>query len=266
MPGFFYPDFSLEENMPNQLAHYIFARRVWQALDPALRHRIDADSPAFHVGSFGPDPLFADPLSRCRSEGIFLHRQPGRVALERLRFSLRVKLPCAAEYAAGFFAHYALDRCCHPELKAMHARGEANHLAIEAAFDRELAYRHPDFACRHLMLNWNLCRAAVETYHTLSVRRFRSDVRRYRALCRLLSLPAGNRLCAVPGKFNPDWDGILPYPRPDAGIRRGMDYLDSQLQDLIPETADQMTRFFEAVLHDLPLDSWVDADFAGRVL
>ena len=251
--------------MPNLIAHSIFARRVWDALEPSLQRRIDASSPAYFVGSFGPDPLFADPLPRCRNEGIRLHRQPGRVALERLRFALQVKLPCAAEYAAGFFAHYALDRLCHPELIAMQARGEANHLAIEAAFDRELILRKDNNLPDRLHLDWHLCRAAVETYHTLSVRRFRSDVRLYRAMHRLVMLPAGKNICAIPGRFNPAWDGVLPYPQPSEGIRRGMDFLDAQIHDGASIAAEQLGRYFYAIDHDLPLDPWVDADFAGRI-
>ena len=46
--------------MPDQLAHYIFGRRALAAADRSLRSRVDPDSAAFRLGTFGPDPLFTD--------------------------------------------------------------------------------------------------------------------------------------------------------------------------------------------------------------
>ena len=68
--------------MPDQLAHYLFARRVWAAC-VELRRRIDPASPAFRVGSFGPDPLFNDLSGARRAQGFGAHRRPGREALEK---------------------------------------------------------------------------------------------------------------------------------------------------------------------------------------
>lgn len=250
--------------MPDQLAHYIFGRRVLAAADRGLRSRVDPDSTAFRLGTFGPDPLFTDPNGRHRAEGFGLHRQPGFVTLERMRDAVRGDLPGAADYAAGLFTHYALDRLCHPDLKAMDARGEARHLPLEAAYDRELYQRGEGTLPRRIFPADADCRAAVQVYHSLTPRQFRSDVRVYWALRRALVLQNGRFLASLPGKLSPAWDGIIPYSEPSEGIRRGIDMLDGKLRSCVDEAAEQLQRYFSAIDADAPLDSWTKADFAGR--
>lgn len=55
--------------MPDQIAHYLFARRVLAAAPSGVRARVCADSNAFRAGTFGPDPLFNDPSPRRRGLG-----------------------------------------------------------------------------------------------------------------------------------------------------------------------------------------------------
>ena len=66
--------------MPDQLAHFLFARRVWSLLGD-LRTRINPASAAFRAGSFGPDPLFNDLSTHRRGQGLAVHRRSGRDAL-----------------------------------------------------------------------------------------------------------------------------------------------------------------------------------------
>lgn len=250
--------------MPDQLAHYVFARRVWKACGRALRDRIDPDSIAFRLGTFGPDPLFTDLNARHRAEGFGLHRQPGFVALERMRESVRGGLPRAADYAAGFFTHYALDRLCHPELKAMDARGEVRHLPLEAAYDRALYLRGEGELPRRIFPGEADCRAAVEMYHSLTPRQFRADVRLYWAMRRALATQSGTFLASLPGKLSPAWDGIIPYAEPSEGVLRGIAMLDQKLKEGAPVAAEQLERYFAAIDAGAPLDAWVAPDFAGK--
>ena len=250
--------------MPDQLAHYVFARRVWKACGRALRDRIDPDSIAFRLGTFGPDPLFTDLNARHRAEGFGLHRQPGFVALERMRDAVRRDMPGAADYAAGFFTHYALDRLCHPELKAMDARGEAKHLPLEAAYDWELYHRGALALPRRIFPSDADCRAATQVYHSLTPHQYRADVRIYWAMRRALVLQKGRFLARLPGKLSPAWDGIIPHAEPSEGIRRGIEILDGKLRDCVDEAAEQLERYFSAIDADAPLDKWTAPDFAGR--
>lgn len=250
--------------MPDQLAHYIFGKRVLAAADRSLRSRVDPDSTAFRLGTFGPDPLFTDLSASHRAEGFGLHRQPGFVALERMRASVRGGMPGAADYAAGFFTHYALDRLCHPELKAMDARGEAKHLPLEAAYDRELYQRGALELPRRIFPGDADCRAAVQMYVSLTPHQYRADVRVYWAMRRALVLQNGRFLASLPGKLSAAWDGVIPYAEPSEGIRRGIAMLDQKLRDCVDEAAEQLERYFSAIEADAPLDKWTAPDFAGR--
>ena len=250
--------------MPDQLAHYLFGKRVLAAADRGLRSRVDPDSTAFRLGTFGPDPLFTDPNGRHRVEGFGLHRQPGFVALERMREAVRSGMPGAADYAAGFFTHYALDRLCHPELKAMDARGEAKHLPLEAAYDWELYHRNAMELPKRIFPSEADCRAAIQMYHSLTPHQYRADVRVYWALRRALVLQKGRFLASLPGKLSLAWDGIIPHAEPSEGIRRGIEMLDGKLRDCVSEAAEQLQRYFSAIDADAPLDRWTKADFAGR--
>ena len=250
--------------MPDTLAHLLYARRVLEAAAPQLRARVCADSPAFRAGTFGPDPLFNDPNPRRRAEGFEMHRRAGREAMERMRAPVRGRMPWAADYAAGFFCHYALDRLCHPELKAMDARGEAKHLPLEAAYDRELYQRGAGELPKRIFPGDADCRAAVEMYQTLTPHQYRADVRVYWAMRRALVLQNGRFLATLPGKLSPAWDGIIPHAEPSEGIRRGIAMLDDRLRDCVDEAAEQLERYFSAIEADAPLDKWTAPDFAGR--
>ncbi|MBQ8507006.1 MAG: zinc dependent phospholipase C family protein [Clostridia bacterium] len=248
--------------MPDQLAHYLFARRVWAAAGE-LKPRIDPASPAFRAGSFGPDPLFNDFSSERRSQGFGMHRRPGREALEKLREPLKQNLPGAADYAAGFFTHYALDRLCHPDLKAMDARGEAKHVPTETAYDRALYLRGGCRLPRHIILSESACRIAAGMYEGVSARQFRLDLAAYWKLRRMLILGGGTKIADIADRLNPAWKGIVPSGTPSEGTLRGIKMLDGLLDAGVPIAAVQLERFFHAVENDLPLDGWTDFNFAG---
>ena len=249
--------------MPDQLAHIRFARRVLEAADPSVRARVDADSMAFRCGTFGPDPLFNDPLPSGRAEGFGLHRKPGRIALERMRAPVRAGMPCAADYAAGFFCHYALDRLCHPELKAMAERGEAQHVAVETAYDRVLLARSGDDVPRRIQLTDSAVRAAAAMYEGISPARFRVDLAVYWRI-RCFSLFRGSSILApIPGIIKSSLDGLIPYATPSPGVVRGMEMLEARIEASIAPATEQLNLYFAALDADLPLDVWTDVDFAG---
>lgn len=251
--------------MPDQLAHFYFARRVLAATEPNVRARLNADPVVFRCGTFGPDPLFNDPLSTGRAEGLGLHRKPGRVALERMRAPLHAGLPWAADYAAGFFCHYALDRLCHPELNELAARGVAPHVATETAYDRLLLERYgrADMPKR-IALSREQLRAVVTMYEGISPTRFRADLRAYWLLRRFLLFGGSSRIAPVPKFIRPNWDGLIPYSEPSPGVRRAMEVLDARIEASVDIAAEQLGRYFAAIDAGAPLDPWTEADFAGR--
>ena len=249
--------------MPDQLAHIRFARRVLDAADASLRARVCANSMAFRCGTFGPDPLFNDPLPSGRAEGLGLHRKPGWIALERMRAPVREHMPWAADYAAGFFCHYALDRLCHPLLKEMAARGEAPHTAVETAYDRLLFERSRDDMPARIHMSATALRAAAEMYEGISPARFRADLEGYWAIKHIMLFKGSSFLAPLPKLVMPSLDGLIPYAKPSPGIVRGMERLEACIDASVEIAAEQLSRYFAAIDENLPLDPWTNADFAG---
>lgn len=249
--------------MPDHIAHLLFARRVLRAASPALRDRISVGSAAFRAGTFGPDPLFNDPSPKRRAEGFELHRRPGAYALERMRAPVRRGMPWAADYAAGFFCHYALDRACHPDLKAMAARGEASHIAVETAYDRRLYLRGAAELPRRIEMSESALRAAACMYERLTPQQYRADLSAYWRMRRFLLARGGTHLAGWVGKIRPAWDGVIPHAAPAPGILRGMEILDAHLNEAVAPAAAQLEAYFSAIDADAPLDAWFNADFAG---
>lgn len=250
--------------MPDQLAHMLFARRVFEAAKPALRARICVDSPAFRAGTFGPDPLFNDPSPRRRAEGFEIHRRSGRAAMERMRVPVTQGMPWAADYAAGFFCHYALDRICHPELKAMAARGEARHVAVETAYDRRLYLEGAVDVPRRMKLSDSALRAAAAMYERVDARRYKRDLNAYWQMRRFLLARGGTALARFVGRARPAWDGVIPYAQPSEGVARGMEFLDACIADSALPVARQLENYFDALDAGEALDAWLDVDFAGK--
>lgn len=249
--------------MPDQLAHILFARRVVAAADENVRARVNPHSPAFRAGTFGPDPLFNDPSPYRRAEGVEMHRRSGREALERMRAPVRDHMPWAADYAAGFFCHYALDRLCHPDIRRMTAAGEIRHVALETAYDRRLRERGLNDLPRRIPLPKPALQAAANMYRRLTPGRLKTDIEIFWQIRRFLVLGGGTPLAHVPGKFVKKLDGLIPYAENTPGIERGIEILDQLIEGGIEEAAQQLNLYFAAIEKDLPFDHWTDADFSG---
>ena len=249
--------------MPDQLAHILFARRVIAAADENIRARVNDHSPALRIGTFGPDPLFNDPSPRRRAEGVEMHRRSGREALERMRQPVRERMPWAADYAAGFFCHYALDRLCHPDIKRMAAAGEIRHVALETAYDRRLRQRGENDLPLRIPLFPAVLRAAACMYQRSGAAALRADIEIFWQIRRVLALGSGTALAHVPGKFVDKLDGVIPYRENTPAIERGMNLLDELISGGVEEAAHQLNLYFRAIDENAPLDPWTDADFSG---
>lgn len=249
--------------MPDQYAHYLFARKVLAAVDIGLRRRISADAAIFRVGTFGPDPLFNDPSPYCRAESYELHRHSGREAMERMRRPVAERMPWAAEYAAGFFCHYALDRLCHPDILEMAKRGVARHVAIEGAYDRELMLRDGIRLPRRIPLSGSALRAAACMYRRVGPGRLRADVEAFWQIRRFTAFSAGTIISSIPGRLSRDWDGLIPYREPTPELKECFLRLDQLMEAGVEPAARQLELYFIAIEQKQPLDEWLSLDFSG---
>lgn len=252
--------------MPDQLAHFWFAKRVYARLSPPLQARIDVNSPAFRAGTFGPDPLFNDLSAFRRSEGFELHKKSGAEVMGRMRAAVRRGMPCAADYAAGFFCHYALDRICHPELIERHERGSEQHVAMETAYDRCLHLRGEAETPRRIELDPAACRAACEMLRFQTPERFRRNVNAYWRLRRLLLITGGSAVAELVGRMNPAWKGIVPEKQPTEAMRSAVNMLDEKLNAAVPIAAEQLERLFAAYDRDADFDPWLKLNFKGEAV
>lgn len=249
--------------MPDQLAHYIFARKVIAAADASVRRRISVDAPIFRVGTFGPDPLFNDPSPYRRAEGFEMHKRSGREALERMRKPIEERMPWAAEYAAGFFCHYALDRLCHPDILDMAKRGVAKHVAIEGAYDRQLMLREGMRLPVRLPMSASALKAAAHMYTRVGPGRLRADIEAFWQIRRFVLFGGGTLLSAVPGKLNRDWDGLIPHKTPSPELKECFARLDELLEKSVEPAARQLELYFIAIDQKMPLNDWFCPDFSG---
>ena len=250
--------------MPDQLAHFLFAGRVYEKLSPALKARIDASSAAFRAGTFGPDPLFNDTNARRRAEGFQMHRLSCAALMERMRPAIRRGMPGAEDYAAGFFCHYALDRICHPELIARHNAGHERHVAMETAYDRHLYLRGARNLPRRIILSPSECRAACEMYKTQTPESFRRNVNAYWRLRRMLLAAGGTPLSEAAGRIKPEWKGIIPSKNPSEGIKSAISMLDERLESSVDIAAAQLEKLFCAFDSGKPFDPWLSYNFKGE--
>lgn len=250
--------------MPDQLAHFLFARRVYAQLPPGLQARIDASSAAFRAGTFGPDPLFNDTNALRRREGFQMHRISGAALMERMRPAMRRGMPGAIDYTAGFFCHYALDRICHPELIRRHKLGPDQHVAMETAYDRMLYLRGERDMPRRILLSESACRTACEIYRRQTPESFRRNVNAYWRLRRLLLLAGGTPLASAAGHIKPKWKGIIPEKQPSEGIRSAAGMLDEKINAGVSVAAAQLEKLIDAFDAGAAFDPWLSLNFKGE--
>jgi len=134
---------------------------------------------------------------------------------------------------------------------------------LEAAYDRTLYLRGEKDLPSRIALSPSALKAAAQMYQRVGPGRYRADLEAYWQLRRLLILGGGTALAGIPGRLQPAWDGLIPYGRPDAATRRGIEMLDALTEKGIDEAADQLVLYFEAIDSCRPLDPWTHANFSG---
>lgn len=130
--------------MPHFYAHRVFGELVWNALPSDVREKLAGQKSGFHLGLYGPDPLFfyqSWKRGAVHREGLAQHRQRPQLVLERWRGHGQEAQVLG--YAMGWLCHYMLDAACHPMIRAESSKKTVGHAAIELALDRRLMKKHP---------------------------------------------------------------------------------------------------------------------------
>ena len=125
--------------MPANYAHHRFGKEILKTMPADARQCIQRFRRMFDAGLQGPDIFFYyNPYWKTAvgELGKTFHRMDG-VSL----FPIACKAAsseAARAYLYGLLGHYCLDSVCHPFINQLSAAGEANHVILEAEFDRYL--------------------------------------------------------------------------------------------------------------------------------
>lgn len=125
--------------MPSNCAHYRFGKLAFPALPEEARSCIQRFRRLYEMGQQGPDFFFYSspfPKSASVQLGHSYHKQTGR---EYFTAAASLATTEAAKaYLYGVLGHYCLDSACHPYVNKVVDAGQADHVALEAEFDRYL--------------------------------------------------------------------------------------------------------------------------------
>ena len=157
--------------MPASYAHYRFGKLLLKEMPADARQCIQRFRRMYDMGLHGPDIFFyANPFLRnaVGKLGKEYHLQSGQTLFSRV--CAQAVMEPARAYLYGLLAHYCLDCACHPFVNKMDKLGEAEHILLEAEFDRYLMvldgitepHRH-DFT-RHMKLTRGECMTVAEFY------------------------------------------------------------------------------------------------------
>ena len=263
--------------MPNYYAHLTFGQRVLADLPAGLSELIEQEREAFDLGCLGPDPLFFyQPIrpNAVRREGIKMHRRSALPAVERLRQAIEDGVPMSTGYGAGFLCHLALDSACHGYVDDRAADGPISHMAIEGEYDRMLMERDGLNAAEQSPLpsapaNRAVWEAASQAFVHASPDQMRRAYRSMAFFSGFLARSNGRMTGKVIGAVShmlpiPSAKGIALKETPHPSAQESNADLNRLLEAAIPETAEQITAFFQAISAETPVPRWFDRDFMGN--
>lgn len=127
--------------MPSNYAHYRFAQRMVDRLDP----RVWKEPALYYAGCHGADPMFYHNVyarGPIREIADAHHQISGKELFTRECDRLRGRCSDADfAFLMGFLTHYCLDSTCHPYVNGLAREGVCGHAALETEFDRFLMVR-----------------------------------------------------------------------------------------------------------------------------
>ena len=263
--------------MPNYFAHLIFGGKVLQSLPQPLAAQIREERAAFHLGCLGPDPLFfyrpALP-NPYRREGMKMHAENAAPAFQRLALAIREGLPQAGSYAAGFLCHLALDSACHGYVDRRAAQGPISHMAMEGEYDRMLMELDGLNAGARAYLprpadDEAVWEAAAQAFVHATAGQMRRAYYAMTFYSNVLARANGRLGGAIIGAFSRllpivSARGIALGDRPHPAAQESNACLGRLLERAVPETAEQIAGFFQAIQLKGPVPWWFDRDFKGN--
>lgn len=157
--------------MPASYAHYRFGKLLLKELPADVRQCIQRFRRMYDMGLQGPDLFYyANPFMK-NSVGLLgkqYHGQSGRQLFAGACAAAGTE--AARAYLYGLLAHYCLDCTCHPFVDRVSRSGDAEHVPLEAEFDRYLmaldgiTEPHRQDLSRHIRLTRGECMTVAAFY------------------------------------------------------------------------------------------------------
>ena len=198
-----------------------------------------------------------------RREGIKMHRRSALPAVERLRQAIEDGVPMSTGYGAGFLCHLALDSACHGYVDDRAADGPISHMASEGEYDRMLMERDGLNAAEQSPLpsapaNRAVWEAASQAFVHASPDQMRRAYRSMAFFSGFLARSNGRMTGKVIGAVShmlpiPSAKGIALKETPHPSAQESNADLNRLLEAAIPETAEQITAFFQAISAETPV-------------
>lgn len=177
-------------------------------------------------------------------------------------------------YGAGFLCHLALDSACHGYVDDRAADGPISHMAIEGEYDRMLMERDGLNAAEQSPLpsapaDRAVWEAASQAFVHASPDQMRRAYRSMAFFSGFLARSNGRMTGKVIGAVShmlpiPSAKGIALKETPHPSAQESNADLNRLLEAAIPETAEQITAFFQAISAETPVPRWFDRDFKGN--
>ena len=251
--------------MPASYAHYRFGRLVLSSLPGPQRQCIQRFRRMFDLGLQGPDifffynPLTKNPLAPLSAA---YHGKSGRELFSAA--CVRAESEAAKAYLYGLLAHYCLDSACHPFVQQQVDRGAANHVALEAEFDRYLLALddteapHTYDMSPKLKLTRGECMTVAEFYPPVTGGKVSLCVKNMALLHKFAAGKNRDRNRAILQKLKPNLcNGLVPEAPVEDYAR-----MDSQLLVLFTRARKQYPILLSQLLEHMATGAELGEDFA----
>lgn len=182
--------------MPANYAHHRFGKALLKTMPADARQCIQRFRRMYDAGLQGPDIFFYyNPYWKTAvgELGKRFHSTTGADFFSAACKAARSE--AAMAYLYGLLGHYCLDAECHPFVRQLSAAGEADHVILEAEFDRYLlaadGQAHPETydMSRKLKLTRGECMTVAEFYPGTGGGQIHRSVRSMSQCIRFLSKP-----------------------------------------------------------------------------
>ena len=202
-----------------------------------------------------------------------MHRNSALPAVERLRRAIEEGRPMSVGYGAGFLCHLALDSACHGYVNYRAAQGPISHMALEGEYDRMLLEGDglDAFSEAHLPkapADQAVWEAAAQAFDHASPRKMRRAYRSMNFYLDVLARSNGRAAGKVIGAVSQvlpirSSKGVALKAQPHPSALESNAHLDRLAEAAVPETAEQISAFFQAIQAEQPVPRWFDRDFKG---